>query len=342
MLLSQKRYSVPTDHASEDNGLAGPWMVSTRSENGPHCIQVPRPGKLCRCQPPTCPPAFTIIASLFRFFTEQPYSTSQATVDPNEMRKFQRLANKWWDEHGDFAALHSMNDLRVPFIRDTVLNSRNDHQLGSPLFGIKILDVGSGGGLLSEPLGRLGASVTGIDPLEDNIRTAELHKSFDPILAKRIEYKSCTLEDIVEETSETFDVVVASEVVEHVADVEMFIRCCGEVLKPEGFLFITTINKTQLSYVLGIVIAESVLGIVPSGTHDWEKFIAPEELERLLESNGFSVKAIKGMWYNPLFRSWSWTGNTSINYALHAVKSSVQGQSAPKEAPLETDRAAPD
>ncbi|XP_066466222.1 ubiquinone biosynthesis O-methyltransferase, mitochondrial [Tiliqua scincoides] len=272
------------------------------------------------------------------FFTEHPYSTSRTTVDPNEMRKFQRLANMWWDERGDFAALHSMNDLRVPFIRDTVLSARNDHQLGSPLFGMKILDVGCGGGLLSEPLGRLGASVTGIDPLEDNVRTAELHTSFDTTLAKRIEYKSCTLEDIVEEASETFDVVVASEVVEHVADVEMFIRCCGEVLKPEGFLFITTINKTQLSYILGIVVAENVLGIVPAGTHDWEKFIAPEELERLLESNGFSVKTVKGMLYNPLFRSWSWTGNTSINYALHAVKSSVQGQSNPKEASLETDK----
>ncbi|XP_061479396.1 ubiquinone biosynthesis O-methyltransferase, mitochondrial [Rhineura floridana] len=255
--------------------------------------------------------------------TKQLYSTSQKTVDPKEMRKFQLLAHKWWDEHGDYAALHSMNDIRVPFIRDTVLNMRNDHQLGSPLSGVKILDVGCGGGLLTEPLGRLGASVTGIDPLEDNIRTAEVHKSFDPVLAKRIQYKSCTLEDIVEEASETFDIIVASEVVEHVADVEAFIQCCGEVLKPEGSLFITTINKSQLSYIFGIVVAERVLGIVPIGTHDWEKFIPPEELERLLESNGFSVKAVKGMLYNPLFGSWSWTGSTSINYALHAVKSKM-------------------
>lgn len=277
-------------------------------------------------------------ASNKMFFTAQQYSTSHTTVDPNEMKKFQRLANKWWDEQGDFAALHSMNDLRVPFIRDTVLSMRNAHQLGNPLFGMKILDVGCGGGLLSEPLGRLGASITGIDPLEDNIRTAELHASFDPILAKRIKYKSCTLEDIAELPSETFDIVVASEVVEHVADVEAFIRCCGEVLKPEGFLFITTINKTQLSYILGIVVAENILGIVPAGTHDWEKFIAPEELERLLESNGFSVKTVKGMLYNPLFRTWSWTGNTSINYVLHAVKCSVQEQPDSREAPLETDK----
>uniref|UniRef100_A0A8D0BWR5 Ubiquinone biosynthesis O-methyltransferase, mitochondrial n=1 Tax=Salvator merianae TaxID=96440 RepID=A0A8D0BWR5_SALMN len=261
----------------------------------------------------------------------QPYSTSHTTVDPREIRKFQLLAHKWWDEQGEYAALHSMNDIRVPFIRDTVLNMRSEHELGRPLSGLSILDVGCGGGLLTEPLGRLGASVTGIDPLEDNIKTAELHKSFDPVLDKRIQYKSCTLEDIVEESSETFDVVIASEVVEHVADLETFVRSCGEVLKPEGSLFITTINKSQLSYIFGIVVAERVLGIVPAGTHDWEKFVPPEELERLLESNGFLVKTVKGMLYNPLFGSWSWIGSTSINYALHAVKSSAQSQLDPNE-----------
>ncbi|XP_054838625.1 ubiquinone biosynthesis O-methyltransferase, mitochondrial [Eublepharis macularius] len=272
------------------------------------------------------------------YFTGQPFSTSHTTVDPKEMKKFQLLAYKWWDEHGEYSALHSMNDIRVPFIRDTVLNMRNDHPLGSPLSGMKILDIGCGGGLLTEPLGRLGASVTGIDPVEDNIRTAELHKSFDPVLGKRIQYKSCSLEDLVEEASETFDSIVASEVVEHVADVEMFVRCCSRVLKPEGSLFITTINKSQLSYLLGIVVAEKVLGIVPAGTHEWEKFIAPEELERILESNGFLVKTVKGMLYNPLFGSWSWIGSTSINYALHAVKSTAQEQSGPSEPPLEIDK----
>ncbi|XP_070788935.1 ubiquinone biosynthesis O-methyltransferase, mitochondrial [Pituophis catenifer annectens] len=271
-------------------------------------------------------------------FTGQPYSTSQ-TVDPEELRKFQRLAHKWWNEDGEYAALHSMNDIRVPFIRDTMLNLKNDHELGSPLFSMKILDVGCGGGLLTEPLARLGASVTGIDPLEDNIRTAELHKSYDPVLTKRIQYRACTLEDIVEEGSEKFDIVVASEVVEHVADVEKFIKCFGKVLKPEGSLFITTLNKTQLSYVFGIIVAEKLLGLVPVGTHDWEKFISPEELERLLESNGFSVKVVKGMLYNPLFGSWSWTGNTSINYALHAIKSSMQEQLDLKEASTEHQQA---
>ncbi|XP_014820269.1 PREDICTED: ubiquinone biosynthesis O-methyltransferase, mitochondrial [Calidris pugnax] len=264
-------------------------------------------------------------------------STSHSSVDSKEMKKFQLLAHKWWDEEGEFSALHSMNDIRVPFIRDSLLNMSSDYHLGNPLAGVKILDVGCGGGLLSEPLGRLGASVTGIDPLEDNIRTADQHKSFDPVLAKRIQYKSSSLEEIVEEFMETFDVIVASEVVEHVADLETFIKCCSQVLKPEGSLFITTINKTQLSYVLGIVVAEKILGIVPEGTHEWEKFVPPEELERLLEANGFSVKAVNGMLYNPLSGSWSWMESTSVNYALHAVKSGAQGESSPTDTPSEME-----
>ncbi|NXC61746.1 COQ3 protein, partial [Aleadryas rufinucha] len=285
--------------------------------------------------------------SLFRFTLKRPFSTSHSSVDSKEMKKFQLLAHKWWDEEGEYAALHSMNDIRVPFIRhdfedffyiDTLLSMSSNYHPGNPLSGIKILDVGCGGGLLSEPLGRLGASVTGIDPVEDNIRTADRHKSFDPVLAKRIQYKSSSLEEIVEESMETFDVIVASEVVEHVADLETFIKCCSQVLKPEGSLFITTINKTQLSYVLGIVVAEKIMGIVPEGTHEWEKFVPPEELERLLESNGFSVRTVNGMLYNPLLGSWSWMESTSLNYAMHAVKSGARARSHATDAPSETDR----
>ncbi|NXP78075.1 COQ3 protein, partial [Ramphastos sulfuratus] len=265
--------------------------------------------------------------SLLRVTARRLCSTSRSSVDSAEMKKFQLLAHKWWDEEGEYSALHSMNDIRVPFIRDTLLSMSSNYHLGSPLAGVKVLDVGCGGGLLSEPLGRLGASVTGIDPLEANIRTADQHKSFDPVLAERIQYKPSSLEEIVEESMETFDVIVASEVVEHVADLGLFIECCSRVLKPGGSLFITTINKTQLSYVLGIVVAEKLLGIVPSGTHEWEKFVPPEELEHLLESNGFAVKAVQGMLYNPLWGSWSWVGSRSINYAVHAVK--ARGQPSP-------------
>uniref|UniRef100_A0A1A8HYE2 Ubiquinone biosynthesis O-methyltransferase, mitochondrial n=2 Tax=Nothobranchius kuhntae TaxID=321403 RepID=A0A1A8HYE2_NOTKU len=257
---------------------------------------------------------------------------SHTTVDPEEVKRFQSLANKWWDEQGGFAALHAMNDLRVPFVRDNLLNVQWEHHPGKPLAGLRILDVGCGGGLLTEPLGRLGANVLGLDPVEDSIRIAQQHLSHDLDLCDQVSYRACTLEQLSVEGDEEqreqsgewregqFDAVVASEVVEHLADLETFAICCNRVLKPGGSLFITTINKTNLSYALAIVVAEQLLHIVPSGTHDWEKFISPVELERLLESNGFSVRSVQGMMYNPLSGAWCWTNSTAINYALHAVK----------------------
>nr|XP_046254809.1 ubiquinone biosynthesis O-methyltransferase, mitochondrial [Scatophagus argus] len=271
-------------------------------------------------------------------------TASQTTVDPDEVRRFQSLASKWWDEQGEFSALHAMNDLRVPFIRDNLLNVHATRHPGKPLAGLKILDIGCGGGLLTEPLGRLGATVLGIDPVEDSIGTARLHASYDPDLRDRVSYRACTLEELPaeEEGGEEergagqFDAVVASEVVEHLADVETFAFCCSRVLKPGGSLFITTINKTNLSYALGIVVAEQLLRIVPSGTHDWEKFISPVELERLLESSGFSVQSVQGMLYNPVSGAWSWTNSTAINYALHAVKVIDDGE--PEQADESTSR----
>ncbi|XP_052434212.1 ubiquinone biosynthesis O-methyltransferase, mitochondrial-like [Carassius gibelio] len=193
---------------------------------------------------------------------------------------------------------------------DNLLNVHGVRQLGKPLAGLRILDVGCGGGVLSEPLGRLGADVLGIDPVEDSVRTAELHSSYDPDLREGVRYQACTLEEFAEEEIEGFHAVVASEVVEHLADLDAF---------PGGSLFITTLNKTNVSYVFGIVAAEQLLRIVPSGTHDWEKFISPEDLERLLESFGFYVEAIRGMIYNPLTGAWSWQKSMAINYALHAI-----------------------
>ncbi|KAF3691571.1 Ubiquinone biosynthesis O-methyltransferase, mitochondrial [Channa argus] len=252
-------------------------------------------------------------------------SASRSTVDPDELKKFWSLASKWWDERGEFAALHAMNDLRVPFIRDNLLNVHRAHYHGKPLAGLKILDVGCGGGLLTEPLGRLGATVLGIDPVEDSIGTARLHALYDPELRESVSYQACTLEELTAEVEgvgeeQQFDAVVASEVVEHLADLETFAFCCSRVLKQGGSLFITTINKTNVSYLLGVVVAEQLLRIVPSGTHDWEKFISPVELERLLESNGLLVQSVQGMLYNPVSQNWSWTNSTAINYALHAVK----------------------
>nr|XP_003467465.1 ubiquinone biosynthesis O-methyltransferase, mitochondrial isoform X1 [Cavia porcellus] len=261
----------------------------------------------------------------------RPYNAAHTTVDSSEVKTFLALAHKWWDEEGVYAPLHSMNDLRVPFIRDNLLKTMANHHPGKPLSGMKILDVGCGGGLLTEPLGRLGASVFGIDPVDENIKTAQHHKAFDPVLDKRIEYKVCSLEEIAEETEDTFDAVIASEVVEHVADLETFIQCCCRVLKHGGSLFITTINKTQLSYVLGIVFSEQIAGIVPKGTHTWEKFISPEKLESILESNGLLVQTVAGMIYNPFSGHWHWSENTSLNYAAHAVKSMAADHLGPAD-----------
>lgn len=149
------------------------------------------------------------------------------------------------------------------------------------------------------------------------------------------------LEEIVNETAQGFDAVVASEVVEHVIDLEMFIQCCYQVLKPGGSLFITTVNKTQLSYALGIVFSEQIAGIVPKGTHTWEKFVSPEKLESILEPNGLSVQTVAGMFYNPFSGYWHWSKSTSLNYAAHAVKSSVQEHSDPAESALKGDTEVP-
>ncbi|XP_026140883.1 ubiquinone biosynthesis O-methyltransferase, mitochondrial-like [Carassius auratus] len=219
---------------------------------------------------------------------------------------------------------------------DNLLNVHGVRQLSKPLAGLRILDVACGGGVLSEPLGRLGADVLGIDPVEDSVRTAELHSSYDPDLREGVRYQACTLEELAEEEVEGFHAVVASEVVEHLADLDAFASRGQELLQipiifiisnaPGGSLFITTLNKTNVSYVFGIVAAEQLLRIVPSGTHDWEKFISPEDLERLLESFGFYVEAIRGMIYNPLTGAWSWQKSMAINYALHAIKRKEEPQ----------------
>ncbi|KAK3534791.1 hypothetical protein QTP86_024742 [Hemibagrus guttatus] len=247
---------------------------------------------------------------------------SSSTLDPEEVRKFQVLANKWWDIQGEFALLHAMNELRVPFIRDNLLTVHGRGEMGRPLAGLRILDVGCGGGLLTEPLGRMGAEVLGVDPVEVSVRTAELHSSLDPALRGRVRYCACTLEELTEEegNEEAFDAIVASEVLEHLADLDTFVHFCYRMLKPGGSVFITTISRTQLSYVLGIVMAEQVLRIVPRGTHQWDKFISPVELETLLESSGMSVQTVRGMFYNPLSGCWSWQQSTAMNYALHAIK----------------------
>jgi len=246
-------------------------------------------------------------------------------IDREEVLRFQKLSQEWWDPNGPLKSLVSMNRLRVPFIRDGVLSTEVGEKLpnrspGKPLTGLKILDVGCGGGLLCEPLARLGASVTGIDPVEESVRVALTHALRDPDFGENLTYSCTTVEALYPEMAEQFDAVVASEVIEHVPDPMQFAESCVQLVKPGGSFFVTTINKTQLSWMLAIVAAENVLGLLPRGTHEWEKFVSPEELSKMVERAGCRVKKVHGLWYTPYLDKWEWQESTSVNYALHAVK----------------------
>lgn len=250
--------------------------------------------------------------------TEQP--TVKSTVDEAELEKFTKLAAKWWDERGEFYALHSMNRLRIPLIRDALVDRYQLLPTKFPLKDKYILDVGSGGGIVSEPLARLGARIVGIDMVEENIRVAQTHLMEDSEIMERIQYIHGAIEDLVLLEGGKFDAVISSEVVEHVSDVGTFISSCCKLLKPGGSLFITTLNKTYLSYGLAVFGAEQLLRVVPPGTHDWNKFVPPEDLQLYLENNEMTVKLLHGICYNPVINKWSWISDTSVNYAVHAVK----------------------
>lgn len=246
-----------------------------------------------------------------------------STVNPKEIEFYGKLNNNWWDTNGPMQALHSMTPLRVQFVRDGLANTgiiKNNTNL--PLKGTKILDVGCGGGILSEPLARIGAEVTGIDSTLELIEVAKEHASLDSSLSGRLNYVHTTIECFEQENSQTYDAVVASEVLEHVTDQQLFLKCCSNTLKSGGSLFVTTLNKTLPSWLGAIIAAEHLLKLVPSGTHDWNNFISPQEVQRMIEACGLKTKLIHGMFYNPIKNEWSWTSCAVINYALHALKHS--------------------
>ena len=242
--------------------------------------------------------------------------TTTTTVDAEEVSKFGRLASHWWNENGrEFGALHRMNRVRVPFIRESLSTDANTVL---PLEGKRFLDVGCGGGILSEALARLGASVTGVDASEENIGAAQLHAQRDPDIARRVQYTCSTVESLV--GTETYDCVVASEVVEHVADVPTFVRSCVELTEPGGRLVFTTLTRTAWSFAAGIVAAEFLLGLVPPGTHDWSKFLTPNELSAELEAHGANVMRTQALRYDPLCAKWHRGGPITLNYALAAQR----------------------
>lgn len=254
---------------------------------------------------------------------------STPSLISDEERKFSAVSDKWWDLHGTFRALHSMNEVRVPFIRDCLLYQGygdKDIQTATPLTGLDILDVGCGGGILSEPLARLGADVLGIDASEPAISAAKQHRK--PEL-ENLQYLCAVIEDIASVGSLKFDAVIASEVIEHVGEQESFVQSCAGLLKPKGSLFFSTINRTLISKVLAVDAAE-LLGIAPKGAHDWKRFVIPNELQEYLSTARCAIRKIHGMMYNPLTDRWSFIENDSINYIVHATRD-VDSRNIPKE-----------
>ncbi|KAL7297996.1 hypothetical protein TKK_0009006 [Trichogramma kaykai] len=246
---------------------------------------------------------------------------SNSTVDFQDVLNHSKHSDNWWDPNGEMGALHKMNSLRVKFVKDGLINNGlKETNFSHPLEGIKLLDVGCGGGILSEPLARIGANVTGLDASKELISIAQEHASLDKDLSSNLTYVHSSIEDFSEDKEEVFDAIVASEILEHVIDKDLFLRSCSKVLKPHGSIFITTLNKNMISWLGGIVGAEYILRLLPVGTHDWNKFITPEETKQLLEKNHCKTKLVHGMLYNPVTHEWSWTSSTAINYAIHAVK----------------------
>ncbi|MGB3866608.1 MAG: bifunctional 2-polyprenyl-6-hydroxyphenol methylase/3-demethylubiquinol 3-O-methyltransferase UbiG [Xanthobacteraceae bacterium] len=239
---------------------------------------------------------------------------SGSSVDPAEIEKFSRLSAEWWDPRGKMAPLHKINPLRLAFIRDAACRKfdRNVRSLNC-LSDLRVLDIGCGAGLLCEPLARLGAQVIGVDPSESNIAAARLHADKSHV---SIDYRCTTLEDM--DPRERFDIVLAMEVVEHVVDVGAFLARCASVLKPGGLMVVSTLNRTWKSFALAIVGAEYVLRWLPRGTHQWDKFVTPEELAHHLEKCGLGITEQAGVVYSPFADRWSTSSDTDVNYMVVA------------------------
>ena len=237
------------------------------------------------------------------------------SVNKKEIDKFSKMANEWWDPEGKFKPLHKFNPTRIKYIKENIINNFKLKNKFRPLSGINILDIGCGGGLLSEPMSRMGANVTGIDASNKNIQIAKLHAKKNKL---KINYLCSSPEKL--KITKKFDVILNMEIVEHVEDIDFFLKSCSKLLKKNGLMFVATINKTLKSYIFAIVGAEYVLRWLPIGTHEWEKFVKPEDLKKILMKYDLSLNKLEGMNFNIIKDEWSISRDLSVNYIAKFIK----------------------
>lgn len=248
------------------------------------------------------------------------------TIDAEDVARFDRLGDAWWDPHGAMAPLHKLNPTRIRYLRDLMIRhfagrAKLPEDAGHPLAGLRLLDIGSGGGLLCEPMARLGANVTGIDPAPGNVATAERHAREMDV---EVDYRAATAEALAE-AGESFDVVLAMEVVEHVPQPDQFIRTACALVRPGGLFVLSTLNRTPKSFLLAIVGAEYVLQWLPRGTHRWNRFLTPEEVAAPVRASGLRVIDRTGIVYDMLRDRWSISRDTDVNYILAAIRAPTSG-----------------
>ena len=237
------------------------------------------------------------------------------TINKKEIEKFSKIAEEWWDPQGKFKPLHKFNPIRISYIKESIINSFKLKEKVKPLKKVKILDIGCGGGLLSEPMSRLGADVMGIDASDKNIEIAKFHAKKDNL---NIKYLCASPEKL--NTSKKFDVILNMEIVEHVKDVDFFLQSCSKLLGKKGIMFVATINKTLKSYFFAIIGAEYILRWLPIGTHEWEKFVKPDELVKILKKYDLRLDSLDGMKFNLLKDEWKVSKDKSVNYIGRFIK----------------------
>lgn len=240
-----------------------------------------------------------------------------STVDPAEIEKFRRMAEEWWDPRGKFRPLHRFNPVRLGFLKERLCRHFDrDPKADRPLAGLRLLDIGAGGGLVAEPLARLGAEVVGIDATARNVEVAKIHAAESGLA---IDYRHAAAEDLAE-AGESFDAVLALEIVEHVASLDAFVAASARMVRPGGLMVVATLNRTMKAFALAIVGAEYVLRWLPRGTHDWKKFVRPSELEAAMRASGLTLTETVGVAFNPILDRWSLGSDLDVNYLAVATK----------------------